>query len=50
MTRLERYKRGLAITKRLSELKEIHSWTPEEFFVVLSLLDEVVPMSMHNIG
>ena len=50
MTRSELYKRGLAITKRLSELREIHSWSPEEFSVVLSLLDEIVPMSMHNIG
>jgi acyl-CoA oxidase len=50
MSRGDRYKRALAMTNRLGELKEIHRWSNSESSIALHLLDEQVPMMLHATG
>jgi acyl-CoA oxidase len=50
MTRQDRYKHSLAMSRRLFELKDIHSWSSQEVALALSLLDEAVALSMHVVG
>ena len=51
MTRSERYKRALAMTSHvLFELQEKHKWSAHESAVAISLVDDTVPISLHNVG
>lgn len=50
MTRSERYKRALAMTSHVFELQEKHKWSARESAVAISLVDDTVPISLHNVG
>ena len=50
MAKSERYIRGLALIDRVYELEEIHKWTPQETNLVISTLDEQLPINLHNVG
>ncbi|KZT21336.1 acyl-CoA oxidase [Neolentinus lepideus HHB14362 ss-1] len=47
MSRTERYERALAMTKRLYELKDQHSWSDAETSVAIGLIDEPIPTLLH---
>lgn len=50
MGRKERYLNGLAIVKRLVELKEKHGWSETEFDEALSLSEEGTGFGLHSTG
>lgn len=50
MTRSDRYKRALAMTNRVIELKDIHKWSTWEYNIAMSLIDELIPMALHAFG
>lgn len=50
MSRAERYTRGIALTNRVYELQELHSWTQHETSIAIATLDEQLPINLHNIG
>ncbi|KAJ7153025.1 peroxisomal oxidase [Mycena crocata] len=49
-TRKEQYIRGQVITNRLYELQEIHKWSLDDTNIALSVLDEGLPIGLHNIA
>ncbi|OBZ74786.1 Peroxisomal acyl-coenzyme A oxidase 1 [Grifola frondosa] len=49
-SRQERYKRGLAMANRIYELRELHKWSAKETSLAFDLIDEPVPMTLHNIA
>lgn len=50
MSRTERYTRGIALTNRVYQLQELHSWTQHETSIAIATLDEQLPISLHNVG
>lgn len=50
MSRKQRYVRGLAIIKRLLELKEKHNWPLQDMRAALSITDDNVPIYLHYLG
>ncbi|KAJ7437267.1 peroxisomal oxidase [Mycena galericulata] len=50
ITRKELYIRGQALTNRLYELAEIHKWTPEETNTAFNVVDDALPIALHNIA
>ncbi|CAK5263611.1 unnamed protein product [Mycena citricolor] len=50
LTRKELYTRGQALTNRLYELKEAHHWSDEEATIAVSVLDDALPIALHNIA
>ncbi|KAI0331414.1 acyl-CoA oxidase [Cubamyces sp. BRFM 1775] len=48
LTRTQMYQRALAMTKRLFELKDQHGWTSEEVNLAVKLIDEPLPIVLHN--
>ncbi|KAG9308651.1 acyl-CoA dehydrogenase/oxidase C-terminal [Chiua virens] len=48
--RVEAYKRALAITKRLMELRRLHGWTSEQTAQAMSILSESLPVYLHDIA
>lgn len=50
MSRTERYTRGMALTNRVYELQELHSWTQHETSIAIATLDEQLPISLHNVA
>ncbi|KAJ7769564.1 peroxisomal oxidase [Mycena maculata] len=49
-TRKELYIRGQALTNRIFELQGILNWSPEDVNIALSVLDETLPIGLHNIA
>ena len=50
MTRTERYKDGLAKTKRLYELVDEHVWTTMDVTFALFAMGETLGINLHNVG
>lgn len=50
MTRTERYERALAMTRRIYELKDQESWSDEETKLATRLVDENIPMTLHDLA
>jgi acyl-CoA oxidase len=50
LSRTEKYERGLVLTNRIFELQQIHKWTEQETKGALAVLDEQLPIGLHNIG
>jgi acyl-CoA oxidase len=50
MSRTERYTRGMALTNRVYELQDKHGWTQQQTSVAIAMLDEQLPIGLHNIG
>ncbi|KAI0659517.1 peroxisomal oxidase [Cubamyces menziesii] len=48
LTRTQMYQRALAMTKRLFELKDQHDWTSDEVNLAVKLIDEPLPIVLHN--
>ncbi|KAH9886690.1 acyl-CoA oxidase [Cubamyces lactineus] len=48
LPRTQMYQRALAMTKRLFELKDQHGWTSEEVNLAVKLIDEPLPIVLHN--
>ncbi|KAJ7493615.1 peroxisomal oxidase [Mycena latifolia] len=49
-TRKEQYIRGQAITNRIYALQEMHKWSPEEANIAISVVDESLPINLHNVA
>ena len=47
---MQMYQRALAMTKRLFELKDQHGWTSDEVNLAVKLIDEPLPIVLHNAG
>src|SRR5271155_5920379 len=50
MNRTEKYERGLSMTNRIFELETIHNWSDLETKTALAVLDEQLPITLHNLG
>lgn len=50
MNRTEKYERGLALTNRIYELQTTHGWTEQETKLAFAVLDDNLPIALHNIG
>lgn len=50
IARTEMYQRGLAMTKRLYELADQHGWSDEEAKLAVRVIDEPLPIMLHNAG
>jgi hypothetical protein len=50
MSRSGRFKAGLAIMKRMGELKLQHDWSNDQYASSLALADEQLPLALHFIG
>ncbi|KAF8994920.1 peroxisomal oxidase [Cyathus striatus] len=50
MNRTERYTRGLAMINRVCELQEIHGWSQQETSSAFALIDEQLPVNLHNVA
>lgn len=52
MTRTERYSRGIRMTRRFYELRELHKWSPEQTYIALGTIsaDEALPIQLHMAG
>lgn len=50
MSRTERYERGMALTNRIYELQLIHGWDDVTVKTAIALLDDQLPIGLHNIG
>lgn len=48
--RVDAYKRALAITKRLIELRRVHGWSKQETDQAAFILSEVLPIALHDAG
>ncbi|KAI0633097.1 acyl-CoA oxidase [Trametes polyzona] len=48
LTRTQTYQRGLAMTKRLFELKAQHDWSAEQTSLAIRAIDEPLPFILHN--
>ncbi|KAI0369512.1 acyl-CoA oxidase [Pilatotrama ljubarskyi] len=48
LSRTELYTRALAMTKRLYELKDEHGWSTEEATFAARIMDEPLPIYLHN--
>ncbi|KAI6125343.1 acyl-CoA dehydrogenase/oxidase C-terminal [Pisolithus croceorrhizus] len=46
--RVDAYKRALAITKRLLELRRVHGWSKQETDQAAFILSEVLPVALHD--
>ena len=50
MNRTQKYERGLSMTNRIFELEIIHNWSDLETKTAFALLDEQLPIALHNHG
>lgn len=50
LSRTEQFKRGLAMVKRLSELRYERGWSEKEAELALDLCDEALPTKLHSMG
>ncbi|KAF9484218.1 peroxisomal oxidase [Pholiota conissans] len=50
LSRTEKYERGLVLTNRIFELQQIHKWSDQETKAALSVLDDSLPIYLHNIA
>jgi len=48
--RTEKYERGLALTNRIYELQANHGWSEQQTKLAISILDETLSISLHNVG
>ncbi|KAI0772371.1 peroxisomal oxidase [Trametes elegans] len=48
LSRTELYQRGLAMAKRVFELKDQYGWSSGEVLLAFRLIDEPLPMLLHN--
>ncbi|PPQ69969.1 hypothetical protein CVT24_003673 [Panaeolus cyanescens] len=50
MSRTERYERGMALTNRIYELQLQHGWDDVTVKTAIALLDEQLPIGLHNVA
>jgi len=50
MTRTEKYQRGLRMMNRIFELERIHNWSKEEYEIAVSVLDDPLPLNLHDMA
>ncbi|EFI26847.1 acyl-CoA oxidase [Coprinopsis cinerea okayama7 len=50
MSRTERYTRGMALTNRIYELQEKLGWNQQQTSTATAILDEQLPIALHNIA
>ncbi|KIM41888.1 hypothetical protein M413DRAFT_445097 [Hebeloma cylindrosporum] len=48
--RTQKYERGLALTNRIYELQVIHGWSEQQTKLAISVLDEQLSISLHNVA
>ncbi|KAI0651075.1 acyl-CoA oxidase [Trametes meyenii] len=48
LTRTQQYQRALAMAKRIYELKDIHNWSTGDVAFAFKVIDEPLPMILHN--
>ncbi|KAJ7038971.1 peroxisomal oxidase [Mycena alexandri] len=48
--RKELYIRGQALTNKLYELQELHNWSTQDTNLALSVLDDGLPIGLHNVA
>ncbi|KAJ7785229.1 acyl-CoA dehydrogenase/oxidase [Mycena maculata] len=49
-TRKAQYIRGKALTNRIYGLQEVHKWSSQDVNIALSVLDDALPIALHNVA
>ena len=50
LTHAELYRRAVAMTNRVYELRELHKWSLEEINFAFKIIDEPLPWALHSTG